>query len=186
MQKLTIDVADPPPAQREKGVELLAGVLALHADLRRREIEARHLFLTNALLRPPRHRARQLRADLEHVEGRLRLLQDVQAHPADHAAVRLASLLRLVGGPVRALELGPEHFAARVADPDQPDRDVRVLLRAASRPRRVQVQPVRSGAHPSPRCLGELGSALVDYSLDRLDLSSLVLTLVAYLNMNPN
>jgi hypothetical protein len=32
--------------------------------------------------------------------------------------------------------------------------------------------------------LGELGSALVDYSLDRLDLSSLVLTLIAYLNMN--
>jgi len=145
---LQIDSPDLPAAKRARAVELLASVLNVQAEMRAREVDQRRGYLTHALVRPHRSHKRQLQADLERAEALLALLQEVREHAPEHAAGRLQSLLRLLGGPVRALEFGPQRFAARVADREQPQGDVRILLLPEPvRPLRVQVQPVRDGVH---------------------------------------
>ena len=180
-----LDSAHPPSAQREEALALLAGVLEVHANLRLPEVLERRIYLAHALSRPQRGLKRQLQTDLARVDRLYAHLSEVRGRAVEHAPAKLDAVLRLVGGPVRCIELGPQRFAARVADREQPQGDVRILLLPeAMRALRIQVQPVREGVRAIPRCLGPLGDVLADYSLDRLDLSTLVLTLLSYLNMN--
>ncbi len=80
--------------------------------------------------------------------------------------------------------------AARLPEREKPKHTLRMLLLPEqARRMRVQIQPLegvdpRSLQRALPRCYGELGSALMDWSLDRMDLASLVLTALAYVAMN--
>ena len=114
----------------------------------------------------------------------------MRTHTESAAAERLDPLLRLLHGTARAVEIGPRALGVRVPEHRKPERSCRVLLLPEVVPGlRVQIQPL-SGADPdtlyraAPRCFGDLGSALLGWSLDRLDLASLVLAAFAYLQSN--
>jgi hypothetical protein len=64
-----------------------------------------------------------------------------------------------------------------------------LLLPEARRRQRVQVQDMQrvdpnTLRHATPRCYGDTGQAFVGWALNRVDVSSLILVVLAYLRMN--
>ena len=189
MLSLLVDRVDPPAKTRADAHVLLAGVMAVQAELRLSDLAHRRRLLQVQFLQS-RARRRGIRSELERLEARMVELTRMRAESASLAPARCDALLRFMGNAVLALEFGDKCFAARVPYPRLPGCVVRVLLLADPiLAARVKVQPV-VGLEPCPtagamvRCWGPRSVAYVAWALDRLDFTSLVLTMIAYLARN--
>ena len=190
MFDLLIERSDVSAPLRARAAEYVAGVLVTQATLRMSDLQRRRQYLAAELSIPGRGRQQASQVDLDAVGAQMQALDRIRLGAAREAHTHLESLLRLLNGPVQALEFGEFRFAARLPSRESSQHSLRMLL-LPEQPRRmrVQIQPMegvdpRTLQRAMPRCYGELGSALMDWSLDRMDLSSLVLTALAYVAMN--
>ncbi len=131
-----------------------------------------------------------LEIDAARANGLIAHLGALSSNPEPEAEARLRSLLHLLDGPVEMLEFSHERLSARIR-PDQLGGIKRRILLVPDerRRRRVQIQDLdrvdaETLRHATPRCYGETGQAYIGWALNRMDVSSLILVVLAYLRMN--
>lgn len=190
MFELTVTQSSPPTEVRHQAKGLLAHVVAEQARLAHTDVALRREYLNSQLAAGSQDDLRMATIDVARANGLLAHLSALADNPEPEAEPRLRSLLHLLDGPVQALEFSRERLGARVRPEQLDGADVRILLLPeARRRRRVQVQDMRrvdpkTLRHATPRCYGDTGQAYIGWALNRLDVSSLFLVVLAYLRMN--
>lgn len=187
---LAISQSNPPGEVRQQAKELLAGIVSQQAQLAHTDVARRREYLNAQLANGSQSDLRMLEIDIARANGLLAHLSALRDNPEPEAEARLRSLLHLLDGPVEALELSHERLSARIRPDQLGGAKMRVLLMPeARRRRRVQVQDLdrvdpNTLRHATPRCYGETGQAYIGWALNRMDVSSLILVVLAYLRMN--
>lgn len=190
MFDLILTTPAPAPLLRQRALAALGEVLTRQATLAFQDVTRKRDYIRAQLQDPASGDARALGVDLERAEALLGFFVRVVRDPEREATARLDPLLQLLAGPLGALEWNRDRMAARVLPGFARDRHVRVLLVPDGlRRRRVQIQefdpantiPEREAM---PRCYGDVGQAYIGWALNRLDLRSLILATIAYLNEN--
>lgn len=190
MYEVVVTRSDPPPPVRLRAHAVLTNVLITQVSLLLPGIRKQRDYLLAKVREEPRKSGRMWKVDLQRAESLLQSLEDILEDPEAAATVRLDPLLRLIDGPVGAIELAPNRLGARILPEMARGRAVRVLLEPdPSRRRRVQVEEL-DPENPSvvqsvgPRCYGDVGHSYISWALNRMDLSTLILATVAYLRDN--
>lgn len=180
----------PPDKVRRQATELLAGVVSQQAQLAHTDVARRQEYLNCQIASRSQEDLRMLEIDAARANGLLAHLSALADHPEEEARARLRSLLHLLDGPVEALEFSRDRLGARVRPEQVGGERLRVLLLPDERRRRrVQIQDIsrvdpNTLVHATPRCYGETGQAYIGWALNRMDVSSLILVVLAYLRMN--
>ncbi len=187
---LSVTQSNPPEEVRHQAEDLLASVVAQQARLALGDVAQRREYLTAQQFDVSQKDLRMLQVDVARSEGLVAHLSALADNAKPEAAVRLRSLLRLLDGPVEQLDFGFGHLSARVRPEQLGGHKLRiVLVPEERRRRRVQIQDIgrcdpSSLHHATPRCYGEMGQAYIGWALNRMDVSSLILVVLAYLRMN--
>jgi len=187
---LTVTQSNPPDEVRQQALGLLAGVVAQQAQLAHNDVALRRDYLCGQRAHASQDDLRMLEIDLGRADDLLAHLSTVAENPEPAARARLGSLLHLLAGPVQELEFGQELLSARMRPEQLEGGPMRILLVPETRRRRrVQVQDLtrvdsNTLVHATPRCYGDTGQAYIGWALNRMDFSSLILVVLAYLRMN--
>jgi hypothetical protein len=187
---LTVTQSKPPTEVRRQAKDLLAHVVAEQARLAHTDVALRREYLSCQLAAGSQNDLRMAKIDVARANGLIAHLSALADNPEPETETRLRSLLHLLDGPVQALEFSRERLSARVRPEQLGGTNMRILLLPEARRRqRVQVQDMQrvdpnTLRHATPRCYGDTGQAFVGWALNRVDVSSLILVVLAYLRMN--
>ena len=190
MFQVCIAERTPTPCVRQAAVPLLANIIRIQASLALADVRRRRNYLHAEIAADTRNRLRILQVDLERADWLLGHLDRMRATAELEAEIRLDPLLRLVGGPVHALELARDTLGAQVAPEHACGQRLRILLVPDENARRrVQIQDLRRAdaqalRDAAPRCYGDTGLAYMGWALNRLELHTLILVTLAYLRLN--
>lgn len=188
--KLELTQSSPPASERRCAGELLASVVAQQARLAYADVARRREWLSSQLAARCENELRMAQIDVARANGLLEHLRHLSGNVHSEAESRLRSLLHLLDGPVEKLELNDEILSAQIRPDQVGGARLRVLLVPEQRRRRrVQIQNLENVdpntlRQATPRCYGETGQAYIGWALNRMDVSSLVLVVLAYLRMN--
>jgi len=190
MFDVVLTASAPPEAARQTALTCLTDILSRQIRLILPGISTQRDYIRAKAREEGRRAGRMWKVDLQRAEALMRSLEDMLADPETAAVVRLDSLLRLLDGPLDALELAPQRLGARIRPEMARGRTVRILLETERlRRRRVQIEELDPEnpviVHNSgPRCYGEVGQSYISWALNRMDLASLIMATVAYLRDN--
>ena len=182
--------SNPAPPLRERALTALSSVLTTQITLILPGISKHRDYIQAKSREEGRKSGRMWKVDLQRADNLLRSLEDMRSDPEAAAERRLGPLLRLIDGPIGAIELAPDRLGALVLPEMARGRAVRILLEPESlRQRRVQIEELdpENLVHVQsrgPRCYGEIGQSYISWALNRMDFSTLIMATVAYLRDN--